>query len=85
MSAQIRRAVVSIPANIAEGQARQHDKETIQFLSIARGSLAELDTLLIISQELKFISYSQYKHIEDEITEIGKLLNGLIRSLKSRT
>ena len=53
---QMRRAAVSIPSNIAEGQSRQHKSEFIQFLSIAKGSLLELETQLIISGRLKYIS-----------------------------
>ncbi len=77
MSDQMRRAVVSIAANIAEGQARQHQKEFLQYLSIARGSLAELHTLLIVAQRLQYISPDQLKHIELLLGEIRKPLRGL--------
>ena len=70
---QIRRCVVSVPSNIAEGCGRQHKKETIQFLSIARGSLFELETQLYI------ITEDQLGICLDKIENLGKLLNGFIR------
>ena len=79
---QLRRAVVSIPANIAEGQARQHTKEFIQHLSIAKGSLAELETLLIVANKLGYLSLQELEHIENEITDIRMPLQGLINTLQ---
>ena len=77
---QIRRAVVSVPANIAEGAARGHKNEYIQFLYISLGSLSELDTLLIISKKLGYLPESEdYSH---KISAIKQMLNGLIASLK---
>ena len=76
---QIRRAAVSISANIAEGAARNSNKEFIQFLYIALGSLSELETELIIS---KRIGYLKDEIIFDEIVEIRKLLLGLIKYRK---
>lgn len=76
---QIRRCVVSVPSNIAEGCGRQHKKETIQFLSIARGSLFELETQLYISKDLLYITEDQLGVCLDKIENLGKLLNGFIR------
>lgn len=80
---QMRRASVSIPSNIAEGAARNYNKEFLQFLYIALGSQQELDTQLLIAKNLKFISEEQYNNTLIEIQSVGKLLNGLIKYLKS--
>lgn len=82
LGSQIRRAVVSIPANIAEGQARQHPKEFLQHLSIAKGSLAELHTLLIVANRLGYLSEDQLATMEKELAQIGKPLSGLITRLR---
>ncbi len=81
---QIRRAVVSIPANIAEGQARQHNKEFLQHLAIAKGSLAELHTLLIIAGRLGYISRTTLDRIEQELNQIARPLSGLILRLRGK-
>ena len=81
---QIRRSVVSIPANIAEGQARQHKKEFLQHLAIAKGSLAELHTLLIIAERLSYVSQATLVGMEHELSEIARPLSGLIQNLKSK-
>jgi len=78
---QLRRAAVSIPSNIAEGSARNHNKEFIQFLYIAQGSCAEIETQLTISQNLNFISESTLKQLNEKLTEIRNMLIGLIKSL----
>lgn len=78
---QIRRAVVSIPANIAEGQARQHPKEFRQFLSIARGSLAELHTLLVVANRLGYISEDQLHELDKSMGQIRKPLIGLMNQI----
>jgi four helix bundle protein len=76
---QIRRASVSIPSNIAEGASRQSNKEFIQFLYIALGSLAELETQLIISKEIGYID-----KIDFDLEEIRKMILGLIKFLKDK-
>lgn len=81
---QIRRAAVSVPANIAEGQARQHVKEFIQFLSIARGSLAEVHTLLVVARRLDFIGDEELDGFVRELESVRKPLIGLIQSLKKK-
>ena len=80
---QIRRAAVSIPSNIAEGQSRQHKTEFIQFLSIAKGSLSELETQLIISGKLKYISEKELNEGKERIAELNRLLHPLIVRLKT--
>ena len=81
--AQMRRAVVSIPSNIAEGQARHKTGEFIQFISHAEGSLAELDTQLILSIELKFAPAETDAAFE-LISELCRMLNVLRRKLATR-
>ena len=73
-----------MPANIAEGWGRGSTKEYIQFLLIARGSLMELETHMIITQKLRYLSQEQLGAIQKEVEEIGKMLNGLIQSLRGR-
>jgi four helix bundle protein len=81
LSNQLRRASVSIPSNIAEGQGRQHRKEFIQFLFIALGSLGEVDTQLVLAAELDYITIEETTPVVKEIGEIRKMLYGLIHSL----
>lgn len=81
---QIRRAAVSVPANIAEGAARQSDKELIQFLYISLGSVAELETLLILSSELSYLDQIKYSELNESLQKIRSMLLGLIRYLKKK-
>ena len=85
LSSQVRRSVVSIAANIAEGAERQGTREFLQFLGIASGSLAETETFLILAQRLGMASPDQVAPILNQAGEIGRMLNGLKRSLHSRT
>jgi four helix bundle protein len=82
--AQMRRAVVSIPSNIAEGQARHTTGEFIQFISHVEGSLAELDTQLILSIELKFCSGTAAEPAFRLMIELRRMLNALRRKLATR-
>ena len=82
--AQMRRAAVSISSNVAEGQARRTTGEFIQFISHAEGSLAELDTQLILSLELKFCSESAAEPAFTLLDEIRRMLNALLRKLAAR-
>ncbi|MFC7346801.1 four helix bundle protein [Chryseobacterium zhengzhouense] len=82
LTSQIRRASISIPSNIAEGNSRRSVADYLQFLKIARGSSAEVETQLIIAKNLKFLSEENYLKLNQDITEISKMLNGLINSLK---
>ena len=82
--AKMRRAVVSIPSNVAEGQARHTTGEFLQFISHVEGSLAELDTQLILSIELKFCSESAAEPAFTLLGEIRRMLNALRRKLAAR-
>jgi four helix bundle protein len=81
LRSQLRRAAVSIPSNIAEGSARRSRAEFLHFLHIARGSLAELETQHMIAERLALISDATTTL--EEIAEVGRLLDGLVRSLTS--
>lgn len=78
---QMRRSAVSIPSNIAEGWGRGSTKEYVRFLAIARGSLLELETQLIISEKLGYLSPEKHIVLIKQTGEIGRMLNGLIASL----
>ena len=82
LSDQMRRSVVSIPSNIAEGQGRNSVKEFVNFLSIARGSLWELETQIEISERLHYIDSGQKNKVYEQTEEIGKMLNALATSLE---
>ncbi|MDD5614113.1 MAG: four helix bundle protein [Candidatus Omnitrophica bacterium] len=82
LTSQIRRAAVSISANIAEGYQRQHRKEYLQFLNIAKGSLGELETYIMFLKDLEYIDSKKHDEVQSECQEVGKILNGLIRSLR---
>jgi four helix bundle protein len=82
LTSQMRRAAVSIPTNIAEGWGRGSRKEYIQFLRIARGSLLELETLLAISRNLRYLSQEDMQARLALVGEISRMLSGLIASLK---
>lgn len=75
---QIRRAVISIPSNIAEGYGRRSHKEYLQFYSIAYGSALEVETQLIISKELSFITQAEFNRTSSILTEIIKMLYVMI-------
>ena len=77
---QTRRAVASIPANIAEGQGRRLAGEYRQFLGNARGSLSELDTHLELAARLGYLGAESHSQLLDQLAEVGRLLNGLMRS-----
>lgn len=81
LTAQIPRAAVSVPSNIAEGQARRTSKDFIQFLYIAKGSLAELDTQLTLSQELSYIEKDSYQELLERIDALQRMLFSLISKL----
>lgn len=76
---QMRRAAVSVVANIIEGHARASKKEFKQFLSIANGSLVELEYYLELSTDLNYINKSQYEKVDEQRTLVGSLLGGFLR------
>ena len=84
LASQLQGAAVSIPANIAEGRARQYSKEFLQHLSIACGSLAEVETHIQIAERLNYIDSDKVRQILDKAAEIGRMLNGLRRSIEKR-
>ena len=79
---QLRRAAISIPSNIAEGQGRNSFKEFKQFLAIALGSLAELETQLIISHEIGYLTLDDYDKLSAALDTIRKMIKALANSLK---
>jgi len=83
LTSQMRRAVVSIPCNIAEGQARDSTREFGHFLSIACGSLSELETQLMIAGRLHYLTDQQVATTLDECAEVARIIHGLKRSLPS--
>ena len=85
LTSQIRRAAVSVPANIAEGAARSGRGEFFQFLSVASGSLAEVETMLILAGRLQLMSEQKMQALLDQADEISRMLGGQKRSLRSRT
>ncbi len=84
LTSQINRASVSVASNIAEGWGRESKKSFIQFLRISRGSLFELDTLLIIAVNQNYLNDSDYDQLLMQINEIGKMINSLIFSIEKK-
>lgn len=82
---QMQRAVISIPANIAEGHSRDSTKEYMRFLSIARGSLAELETFLTLSIQLQYCEEKDLEAIFNQCNDISRMLSGLKNKLKAKT
>ncbi len=83
LTSQLRRAAVSVPANIAEGYGRESRKEYLRFLAVAQGSLKELETHIIISERLNYLTHSQANRLLADTTEEGKMIGGLMRKLKA--
>jgi four helix bundle protein len=81
LTSQMRRATVSVPANIAEGHARQHRNEYRQFVHHSLGSLAELDTMRIIALEFGYLTSESDKKLEAMLVELQKMLSALVASL----
>ncbi len=82
LTAQIKRAAVSIPSNIAEGAGRKGNKEFIQFLYIALGSLAEVETQILLAKRLKYVD--DITDVTEKIERLTKLIYGLIRYIKTK-
>lgn len=84
LSGQLKRAAVSVPANIAEGWGNGTTKNYIRFLEISRGSLFELETLIIISANLSLVNQEKGNEITNKIKETGRMLQSLITTLKNK-
>ena len=81
---QMKRAAISIPSNIAEGAGRQSQKEFLQFLHVARGSISELDAQLEVSLNLGFISDGEYEEKQILLDDLSRMLSGLIKSIRHK-
>jgi len=84
MTSQIRRAAASIPANIAEGQGREHTKEVLHHLSVARGSLMELETHLMLIQRIGLLDQAKVTSLLTQSERISRMLSGLRKALEKR-
>jgi len=84
MTSQLRRAVVSIPSNIAEGQGRQTTGEFLQFLGHARGSLLECETQVLLAERMNYISPNQSESLLKASAEVGRIINGLMARLQQK-
>jgi four helix bundle protein len=82
LTSQMRRASVSIPSNIGEGKRRKRERAYLHHLDIALGSQGEIDVQIEIAYRLGFMNQKDFKRLEDRVAEIGRMLNGLIESLR---
>ena len=82
IASQMQRSAISIPSNIAEGFMRQHNKEYVQFLYVALGSCAELETQLIISQKMNYVKQESFNYLQEIIEHESRMLVNLIKALK---
>jgi four helix bundle protein len=85
LTSQLRRASVSIPANIAEGAGRKSEKEFLNFLSIAQGSTSEVETELLIAFRLEYLDKNKYNSLLESLDDIGRMLTGFSNHLKKRS
>ena len=85
LSTQLRRAAISVPSNIAEGKGRSSDKELLQFLSHARGSMYEVQTQLEIAELLSFLTKTDYEEVRQQADAVGRILNGMIAKFRETT
>lgn len=84
LCSQVRRAAVSIPSNIAEGQGRAHTKEFLNHLAYANGSRCEVETQLMIAERLGYLDPEYVNHLLESAAEIGRLLHGLMNALERK-
>ena len=80
---QLRRAALSVPTNIAEGCGRSTERELVRFMDIASGSASEVDYLLYLAMELKYIDQDKYNRASNELTEIRKMISGYSKTIRS--
>jgi four helix bundle protein len=85
MTSQIRRAAVSIAANIAEGAVRSSDPEFARFLHIAIGSASEVDYYLLLSRDLEYVGTPDYNVLDTKVQDVKRMLNGLLSRVKANT
>ena len=85
LTSQLRRAAASVPANIVEGYSRKSKKEFLQFLYIARGSIEETKYLLLLAKDLDYLNETTYLDLQKRYNKVGKMLNGLISSIRTTT
>jgi len=85
LTAQVRRAAVSIPSNIAEGQGRSTTRDFLYFLSVAQGSVKEAETQVLIAERLAYVTKQVSARLVEQTTEVGRLISGLTKALKRRT
>ena len=85
LTSQIRRAAVSVPANLAEGCGRQGDAELARFCSIASGSASELEYHLLLARELNLLPLRSYTQIQIDLTQLRRMLNVLIQKLRTKS
>ena len=85
LTAQLRRAAISIPSNIAEGRGRFSRSDFLHFLMQARGSLFELETQLLIAQRLGYLTEQEHASVLARCAEVAKLLNGMVRAFRAKT
>jgi four helix bundle protein len=83
LASQMRRSAVSVPSNIAEGKGRHSQKELLQFLYHARGSLLELQTQITVAERLAYLNQHEARPLADHANEVGRLLNGLLHRFKA--
>jgi four helix bundle protein len=81
---QLRRAAVSVPSNIAEGKAHYSNRDFVRFLRHARGSVAEIETQVLIAQQRQYLHEEATTKLTQQLDELGRILSGLIKSLKDR-
>ena len=81
LTAQLRRASISVVSNIAEGSGRRNERDHVRFLRIARGSVCEVECQLLLSRDVGYLDPATWRVLDSHCREVGKMLNGLIRSL----
>ena len=84
LTSQVRRAAVSVPTNIVEGSARRTTKDSVNFLYTSRASLEEVRYLILLSQELQFLSVEAHEALENKAISVSKKLNALIAKLEQK-